>query len=258
MSARTRSHSSLAEPKITLDSMISIIIPVLNEVALVGAALETLLCQRGDYEVIVVDGGSDDGTCDVVQRFPVQLAHQPPSVPPGLGYQINRGAQRARGNILVLLHIDVQLPPLGIARIESALGDPQFIGGGFIPSYYGPVPDSARLRLALVERGWQMGTHVFCWFVGDTAPFIRSDVFWRSGGYPPACFASDWDFARKIQKLGRLAVIREPALVHSRRLVQNGIFRTMLVTGSVALLYHMRADRVFLRNWYRTWLPRER
>ena len=45
--------------------MISIIVPVLNEVAIVGAALETLLRQAGDYEVIVVDGGSDDGTCDV-------------------------------------------------------------------------------------------------------------------------------------------------------------------------------------------------
>lgn len=241
-----------------MDPMISVVIPVLNEVAMAGAALETLLQQRGDYEVIVVDGGSEDGTCEVVRQFPVQLVHQPTSVPPGLGSQINRGAQKAGGNILVFLHIDVELPPHGMAQIEAAFADPHVIGGGFIPSYYGPAPASARLSLALVERVWKIGTGVLKWFVGDTAPFIRSDVFWRSGAYPPAGFASDWDFARRMQKLGRLAVIRDPARVHSRRLVKNGVFKTMWVTLSVALLYNLRADRVFLRNWYQRWLPRER
>jgi len=85
--------------------MVSVIIPVLNEIAIVGAALQTLLRQRGAYEVIVVDGGSVDGTCEVVRQFPVQLVRQPAHVPPGLSSQINRGAQIARGNILLFLHI---------------------------------------------------------------------------------------------------------------------------------------------------------
>jgi glycosyltransferase involved in cell wall biosynthesis len=238
--------------------MISIIMPVLNEVAIVGAALETLLRQAGDYEVIVVDGGSDDGTCDVVQRFPVRLVHTHPSLPPGIGCQIHQGAQQAQGNILLFLHVDVQLPPSGVSHIEAALSDPQLIGGGFIPAFCGLVPDSERLMLALVERVWQTRTRVFRWFAGDTAPFIRRDVFWRCGGYPSACFASDWDFAERMRRLGRLAVIREPVRVHCRRHVQNGVLKTLLVTGSVELMYHMGADRGFLRDWYRKWLPGER
>jgi glycosyltransferase involved in cell wall biosynthesis len=238
--------------------MVSAVIPVLNEVAIVGAALETLLQQRGAYEVIVVDGGSVDGTCEVVRQFPVHLVRQPAQVPPGLGSQINRGAQKATGNILLFLHIDVELPPRGLALIEAALADPHVIGGGFIPSFYGPVPDSARLRLAVVERVWKIGTRSLQWFVGDTAPFIRSDVFWRSGAYPPAVFAADLDFARRMQKLGRLAVIRDPARIHNRRLVQNGVFTTSLVTLSVNVLFSLRADRVLLRDWYQKWLPRER
>ena len=238
--------------------MVSVVIPVLNEVAIVGDALETLLQQRGAYEVIVVDGGSVDGTCEVVRQFPVQLVQQPAHVPPGLASQINRGAQKARGDILLFLHIDVQLPPRGLAYIESALADPHIIGGGFIPSFYGPVPASARRRLAVVERVWKIGTPSLHWFVGDTAPFIRSDVFWRSGGYPQSVFASDLDFARRLRKLGRLAVIRDPARIHNRRLVQNGVFTTSLVTLSVNILVSLRADRVFLQNWYQKWLPRER
>ncbi len=238
--------------------VVSVVIPVLNEIAIVGAALETLLQQRGAYEVIVVDGGSVDGTCEVIRQFPVKLVQQPAHVPPSLSSQINRGAQTARGNILLFLHIDVELPPRAMTHIEAALADPHINGGGFIPSFYGPVPASARLRLAVVERVWKTGTPALRWFVGDTAPFIRSDVFWRSGAYPPTVFASDLDFARRLQKLGRLAVIRDPARIHSRRLVQNGVFTTSLVTLSVNILFSLGADRVFLRNWYHRWLPRER
>lgn len=238
--------------------MISIIIPILNEVAMAATALEALLQQRGDYEVIIADGGSHDGTRDVVERFPVRLVAQPPAVPPGLGYQINRGADVARGNILVFLHIDVQLPPGGVALIESALADPRFIGGGFIPAYHGAVPDRERLNLALLERIWQTWTRAFHTFPGDTAPFIRRDLFRRSGGYPPACFAADWDFADKLRSLGRLTLIREKALVHNRRLVQNGVIKTMLVTWSIWFMYCLGADRAFLRQWYRTRLPRDR
>ena len=158
--------------------------------------------------------------------------------------------QKAGGSILLFLHIDVA-GLAGLAQIEAALADPQIVGGGFMPSFYGPAPASARLRWAVVERVWQIGTHRLQWFVGDTAPFIRSDVFWRSGAYPPAVFASDLDFARRLQKLGRLALIRDPARIHSRRLVQNGVFTSSLVTLSVNVMFSLRADRVFLRNWYR-------
>ena len=245
-------------PVLQCHPVVSVIIPVLNEIAIVEAALERLLQQRGAYEVIVVDGGSVDGTREVVRKFPVQLLQLPPSVPAGLGSQNNQGAQKAGGDILLFLHIDVELPPGGLNQIEAALADPEVIGGGFIPSFQAPVPASARLRLAVVERVWKIGTGGFKWFVGDTAPFMRSSVFWRTGAYPPAGFASDWDFARRMQKLGRLVAIREPARIHSRRLVQNGVFTTMLVTLSVAVLYNLQVDRGFMRNWYQRWLPHER
>lgn len=238
--------------------LISILVPVWNEVALLGTAMERLLQQEGEYEVIVADGGSTDGTCEVVQQFPVMLVRQPDGVLPGLGSQINRAAAHATGDILLFLHIDVELPPHGIQHIESVMREPQYIGGGFLPKYSGPVPDAERQKLLYVQRAWQWRTQRFSWFVGDSAPFLRSQVFNRSGGYPPAGFASDWDFANKMRRLGPLALIREPASVSSRRLVQNGILKSLLVTGSVELMYHMGADRKFLRNWYRRWLSRER
>jgi len=234
--------------------MVSVIVPVLNEVAIIDQALRRLLQQTGDFEVIVVDGGSCDGTRETVQPLPVNLY----SSPPGLSRQINLGATQAHGTALVLLHADVQLPPDGMAHIETALADPHVVGGGFVPAFDGPVPDDAYAMLTLVERAWQLRTRVFHWFVGDTAPFIRTEAFWCCGGYPRACFAGDWDFAARLQRLGRLAVMSGPVRVGSRRHVMNGVLKTLLVTGSVELMYHLGADREFLRQWYRRWLPRER
>ncbi len=240
--------------------MISIIMPVLNEAAILGMALETLLGQYGDYEVIVVDGASKDDTCLVAQRFPVQLVRNPPGRSKGIGDQINQGANQAHGQVLMFLHADVRLPPQAIRCIEAALANPNVIGGGFLPTFE-PLASQSKSKprtLAWVESVWRLRTRLFGWFAGDTAPFIRTGIFKRNGGYPMASFASDWDFASQLRRLGQLVVIREPVGVNSRRHIYNGVLKTLLVTGSVELMYHLGADRTFLREWYRRWLPRER
>ena len=238
--------------------MISIIIPVLNEVAITVASLNRLLLQQGDYEVIVVDGGSNDGTCDAVRRCAVQLVEMLPSQEAGIGAQINYGARQAHGDVLVFLHMDVQLPDDALALINNALTPPTVVGGGFVPRFTRPAHPPNNVALSVVERIWQKRTSRLTWFAGDTAPFVRAQNFAAAGGYPTTSFASDWDWAWKLKILGPLAVIREAALVDSRRHIYNGVVKTLLVTGSVELMYHLGVNRTFLRNWYRKWLPRER
>src|SRR4051812_36508689 len=104
--------------------MISIVIPVLNEAAIVGEALSALLRQRGSFEVLVVDGGSDDGTAALVSQFPVTLIRRSAQAPRGFGYQSNLGAARAQGDVLLFLHVDVGLPDGAIELVEAALRDP--------------------------------------------------------------------------------------------------------------------------------------
>lgn len=238
--------------------MLSIIVPVFNEAAIIGTALESLLRQPGDHEIIVVDGGSADGTVDIVRALPVRLLQMPPGLPTGIASQINLGAAQARGDMLLFLHADVRLPPNAVALIDAGLRDPAITGGGFVPKFSPAAPGAQAWMLAIVERFWQNRTRRFAWFAGDTAPFIRAGAFTRMGGYPPASFASDWDFAGQLRALGPLAVIREPVIVDSRRHIHNGVLKTLLVTGSIELMYRLGAGRNFLRGWYRWWLPRER
>ncbi len=108
--------------------MISIIIPTYNEENALPAALERVFRQRGSYEVIVVDGGSSDRTCEIVRAEPrVRLL----TVPKGRASQMNAGARIASGEWLLFLHADTFLPNGALHRLNALEADLDFQAGGF-------------------------------------------------------------------------------------------------------------------------------
>src|SRR5436190_18674505 len=135
--------------------MLSIIIPVLNEAAVLGPALDALLAQSGDYEVVVVDGGSGDGTAEIARRYPVTLVQKPATAPRGFGLQNTLGAAAARGYVLLFLHVDVRLPDGAVGLVQSALADPSSVGGGFLPTFAGAGAGLDRVTLGVIERVWR-------------------------------------------------------------------------------------------------------
>jgi rSAM/selenodomain-associated transferase 2 len=242
--------------------VISVVIPTLNEQDVIEEAIAALQADPPSCEVLVVDGGSRDGTRAIVQRFgaPVYFVDQDRAGPGGRAAAYNQASGLARGDVLVFLHADTRLPPRGLRLIEEALADPRVIGGGFLPSFArsdaGEASTSTLLRL--VECAWQLRTRTFQWFAGDQAPFIRRTVLEQSGGFPRVRLAEDWAFAAHLRSLGRLAVIDEPVRVSPRRHVANGVLKTLLVTGSVEVMYWSGVNPDFLARWYQHWLPRER
>ena len=106
--------------------MVSIIIPTLNEADVIDSSLSKLLNHIGDFEVIVVDGGSFDNTVDIIRRFPqVRLTISRK----GRGIQMNEGARLASGDVLLFLHADTYLPPAGLEMIRAVMADSQVVGG---------------------------------------------------------------------------------------------------------------------------------
>ena len=107
--------------------MISIIIPVLNEERALPATLARVFTQAGDYEVIVVDGGSTDNTRRLIANDPrIRLL----AAPAGRASQMNAGARQACGEWLLFLHADTLLPDDGVHDIQQQ--PPDILAARFI------------------------------------------------------------------------------------------------------------------------------
>lgn len=87
--------------------LISIIIPALNEEKLIAKILEHTLTLEGHFEIIVVDGGSQDQTLDITTGFENVKTFQSAK---GRAVQMNYGAQHANGEVFLFLHADTLLP----------------------------------------------------------------------------------------------------------------------------------------------------
>ena len=157
---------------------ISVIIPVLNEEKSIAATLAELQRLKPD-ELILVDGGSSDGTREVCQRFGVELY---PSRA-GRAAQMNFGAQRSTGDVLLFLHADTRLPPSAFNDIRAALEDRRVVGGRFDLQL-----DDVRPMLKLIGFMISLRSRLSKVGTGDQAIFVRRELFWELGGYPDITF----------------------------------------------------------------------
>src|SRR5205085_10127808 len=115
---------------------LSIIIPTLNEAHSIGATLDALLAVRGHIELIVVDGGSHDGTIEILRARGVRVIESEQ----GRGVQMHAGVCAARGAVLWFLHADTIAPMDAAERISEALRKAEVVGGNFCVRFDGARP----------------------------------------------------------------------------------------------------------------------
>lgn len=210
--------------------LVSVIIPTLNEAETIQAAIKAA---RRDYppdqvEIVVADGGSTDGTLDLVPEHATVDA-----APRGRGVQMNRGAAVSGGQILVFCHADSQLPSGWREAVIDALADPQVSGGTF-------------QTLMLPERGfllWLRNHMVFTadWrgLYGDQVQFMRRETFERVGGFPEIPLMEDLEMSRALYQVGRLVRIspRLRVITSSRRFLERGVLRQWLLNVRNVIWY---------------------
>jgi Glycosyltransferases, probably involved in cell wall biogenesis len=189
---------------------LSIIIPTLNEERVLATTLESVFASVPECEVIVVDGGSTDGTKAVVvahTRWPIRWM----TVEKGRGAQMNAAAAVASGDVLLFLHADTRLPAGASELVARAMADSRVVGGNFRLEF-APREGLARFYSACYNLRSRAKI-----FYGDSAIFVRSDVFRQLGGYRHARIMEDLDFVRRLRKAGRLRTIWEAAVISSSR-----------------------------------------
>lgn len=223
-------------------SSISVIIPALDEQQQVAAALKPLVDRRA--EVIVADGGSRDGTREIIRGFgSVRLVECERA---GRGLQMNAGAALARGDVLLFLHADVKLPDDAFDRIIKRLSDERIVGGCFQIRF----PRDAARSLRLVAWGINLRTRWFHTATGDQGIFIRHGVFDSIGGYREIPLMEDITLFHEMKRRGRVAILDATIEISPRRWLRHGVWRTVLLMYALRLGYWMGVDTATLKRFF--------
>ncbi|MCB1983743.1 MAG: TIGR04283 family arsenosugar biosynthesis glycosyltransferase [Rhodoferax sp.] len=195
--------------------MIRVVVPTLNELTCLGPCLEAIVAGRPD-EVVVVDGGSTDGTPALAAPFADQVI----AAPRGRARQMNAGAAASRAPRLLFLHADTRLPADADARVARALARAPW--GRF------DVRIDGRSRwLPLVAALMNLRSRLTGIATGDQAIFVRRDAFDRIGGFPDQPLMEDVEISRRLRAIGRPACLRARVVTSGRRWDAHGAWRTI-------------------------------
>jgi rSAM/selenodomain-associated transferase 2 len=193
---------------------VSVIIPTLNEVGCLAQTLRHLREQR-PHELIVADGESTDRTLTAAAEADLVIKS-----PRGRGVQMNAGAARASGDVLLFLHADCQLEEGALAQAEACLRRSGIVAGCFTMRVQAhgllyrwiDIAAAARVRLAGIVYG-------------DQGLFLRRALFEKLGGFPALRLMEDVYFSARLRRHGRLAMAPSRILVSPRRWQRTGIIR---------------------------------
>ena len=219
------------------------VIPTLNEAADIGALLERLSRIRGVGEVVVADGGSTDGTPELVVSSAARLVR----ARPGRGGQLNVGATAASGDVLLFLHADVAPPPDASLHIRDAVERGR-VGGNFRLRY----PEGGALGRwleALAPFYRRFGR-----YYGDSGIFVRRDMYERVGGFPEITVMEDIVFVRRMEGAGKTAYLLGPMLSSSRRW-EGCPLRSLALWGFMQAAFALGVSPWRLASFYKTHDP---
>ena len=216
---------------------ISVVIPTLNEAEYLARTLDAA-SEAFNVEIIVVDGGSTDGTNRI---FPNAL-----ECCRGRAAQQNRGAAAATGELLLFLHADTILPDGWDWMVRDTLVDNSIALGAFTFKAREPFPGQKFIEDATNWRS-KYGRLPY----GDQALFMRREIFEQAGGFPDMPIMEDYALVRILRRLGAVVTRPEAAITSSRRWQQHGVVKVTIVNALMIVGYHIGVPPGKLASFYR-------
>lgn len=230
---------------------ISVIIPTLNEERTIMATLAHTAALGFD-ELIVVDGGSLDQTPVLVESYkrrtqsPAQSPVRLVTAPCGRAHQMNEGAKASRGEILLFLHADTQLPGDAKMMIDTTLADQRMVGGRFDVRF-----DRPSMWGTIISRMMNWRSRLSGIATGDQALFVRRPIFEQMGGFADMPLMEDIDFSRRLKRKGATAALTATVTTSFRRWERHGPLRTILLMWVLRFLYWIGISPSHLVEWYK-------
>jgi len=244
---------------------VSIIIPALNEATCLERTLRQLsILNPPAWEVLVVDGGSQDDTAAIPYGIAALHALSAgirviSSSIAGRSVQMNLGATAATGEILCFLHADTLVPNDIVAVIQKTLSDAEIVGGGFISlmagsqqtrwgfslhNYLKPYYAPLLFRPHLFFKGLRL-------LFGDQVIFCHRTDFWECDGFDAALpIMEEADLCLKLVRRGRLKLVNRVVESSDRRVAHWGEFKSICIYLAIGFLWGFGVDPKYLKQFY--------
>lgn len=221
---------------------VSVIIPVLNERENLDRLLGELQGIRAaGHEIIVVDGGSHDGSTSIAQgRSDKFIRHER-----GRGIQMNAGAYCATGEVLLFLHADTRLPPDFLSAVQAACNHNLGQWGFF------------RIRLSgnnrlfrIIDTCMNLRSRFTGIATGDQCLFVTKQLFREDGGYEEIPIMEDIALCRRLKRTCQPVVLSDSVTTSSRRWQQQGAVKTIISMWVLRLAYYLGISPSRLVRFY--------
>lgn len=229
---------------------LSVIVAVLDEARCIAARLAALRALPGVDEIVVVDGGSCDGTAALAQQAAVG-----PGAPVrvlagarGRGAQLGLGARHAVGELFLFVHADCALPAHAPGVVRRVLADPGVVAGAFRTRHVWDGPNRRWIRPFLPMA--DLRSRYTRLPYGDQALFVRADAYRRVGGFRRMHMFEDVDLARRLWRIGRVDVVDDAVEVSARRYAARPL-RAVAAMNAFPVLWRLGfVSDVTLARWY--------
>lgn len=217
----------------------SVIIPTLNEEKNIQAAIGSVKKQRGEVEIIIVDGGSTDQTVPLAQVENTRLI----TGAKGRGKQCNAGAHNATGDILLFLHADTMLPDNTFKLIEQTFSSPDVQIGRFRLQF-----DSSHLLMRLFADFSRFDSLLTSF--GDQCIIIRKSFFEEIGGFPDWPLFEDVHLFRLARRRTKIHSLPAKVITSGRRFLKYGVVRCQVFNGWLIVQYLLGVAPEKLAHYY--------
>jgi len=238
--------------QVSLKISASVIVPVLNEAKALPRLLDNL--RKAQFEeIIIVDGGSEDGSLRWLQKaqekwqFDKQILKISQSHH-GRAKQMNHGARLSQGEIIVFLHADSFLPE-GALRAPAAMRVCGKSWGRFDVRF--PLDGQKKFAMNVIAFFINLRSRLSGIATGDQAIFIEADLFQKIGGYTELPLMEDIDLSKRLKKLCRPYCSKLKVTTSSRRWLSNGIIKTVVKMWAYRLAFFLGMPAEKLADHYR-------
>jgi rSAM/selenodomain-associated transferase 2 len=223
----------------------STIVPAFHESDKINSLVEHLqgLESSQDAEIIVVDGNPNGDTIQAIGSDRVKKM----VAPKGRARQMNAGASLAKGEILIFLHADTELPPNALKTINSAMAQKGYVGGAFELDI-----DSHKIEYKILVRWASLRCRLTRIPYGDQAIFIKRHYFNALGGYRDIALMEDVELMRRIKRRGdKIFIVPEKVRTSPRRWEQEGFVYVNVRNAFLFTSYILGVSPLKLASFYK-------